>query len=312
MKNAGKPKTNRLRRLYENGKLQSFGFQISVYAIPLTLFAIFWVGVNFNSILMAFQKISFDGTRTFVGFENFGAFFAELRGEMSDTLLRTSILNSFKMFAINLIVCMPLYLLFSFYLFRKFFGSRAILIIVMIPSIVSEFIISLIFKRFVNVVLPNLFGGLPALLEDPKYTFGTMLFFMIWISFSTSLIVYPNAMRAISAEIFESAQIDGAGYWKEFWYITFPLIFPTISTFLIMGVSAIFLNAGPAVAFFQYNAYPECYTMGYYYIAKVMNATNEMGYPMLAAGGIVLTLVSCPMTFGVKYGLEKITPERDL
>lgn len=306
----GRPAKNKKTR---SGSLL---FQCSIYAYPLALFAIFWIGTNFNSLIMAFQNIAIDGTRTFAGFTHFVDFFNGIFGvNGNNALLTTSFVNSIKMFLINLAICMPLYLVFSLYLFKKLPGNRAFLIIVMIPSIVSDFVIAIVFKQIVNTVLPNLFGkfgiDFPELLVDSRYTFGTMLFFMIWLSFSTSLIIYPNAMRAIPDEVLESAQVDGAGMWKEFFYIIFPLIFPTISSFLIMGIAGIFINAGPAVAFFKYGAYSETYTVGYYYIAQVMNAVNETGYPELAAGGIILTIISCPLTFGAKYLFEKISYEEN-
>lgn len=301
------------KSLLDSGKVQSFIFQFSIYVIPITLFCIFWIGINLNSVIMAFQNISTTGERSFAGFANFGSFIAKIVSGDS-TLLRTSFLNSLLLFVLNFALSMPLYILFSFYLFKKLPGSRIFVIIVMIPSIVSEFVISLIFKRFVNVVIPGVFNQLwgitvPPLLADPRYTFGTTIFFMIWVSFATSLIVYPNAMRSIPGEIIESASIDGAGFWKEFWYIVFPLIFPTLSTFIVMGVAGIFTTTGPAVAFYQYNAYPEVYTVGYYFIALTMTATDETGYPEMAAGGLVLTIISCPLTFGIKYLMEKLTPE---
>lgn len=314
MKNGASSAVNKWKK---SGKLSSFAFQLAIYLVPLTLFVVFWFGTNVNSLAMAFQKIDFDGQRTPNGFANFKSFIDKLFNAEDNTLLQTSMVNSIKMFVINFIVSNPLYILFSFYLFKKLPGNRVMLILIMVPSIVSEFIISLIFKRFVNVVIPNVYGQImnvspdafPKLLEDSRYSFATMLFFMIWVSFSTSLIVYPNAMRAISPEVIESAHIDGAGYWAEFWHIILPLIYPTFTTFAIIGVSSIFVNVGPAVAFYQFKGYPEVYTVGYYYTSMVMNATNETGYPELAAGGLLLTLVACPITYGTKYLLEKFTPE---
>ena len=303
-----------IKRLKKNANWKSLLFQISIYFYPLLLFCVFWVGTNVNSIVMAFQNISaLDGTRSFAGLKNFGDFLNGIFGQSDNALLRTSFINSFKMYFINLSICMPLYLLFSFYMFKKMFGSKIYLIIIMLPSIVSSFIVSLIFKRFVNVVLPDIFSEFgvefPVLLQDPQYTFGTMLFYMIWLSFSTSLIVYPNAMRAIDPQILESARIDGAGFWREFWSIIMPLIMPTISTFIVIGVSDIFITSGPLVEFFQWNAYPEVYTFGYYFTAKTMTASNEFEYPLMAAGGLILTLMSTPITFLVKWLLEKVTPE---
>ena len=291
--------------------LQSILFQISIYFYPLALFCVFWIGTNTNSIIMAFQNISaLDGTRTFAGFDNFVEFFEGMFGQSDNVLLRTSFLNSFKMFFISFFTTMPLYLLFSYYIFKKFTGTRIFMILIMLPSIVSGFIIALVFKRFVNVVFPSVFGdNFPDLFNDPNYTFGTCLFYMIWLSFSTSLIVYPNAMRSIDPQILESARIDGCGCWREFWSIIFPLIMPTLSTFIVLGVSDIFITSGPIVTFFQFDAPPEVYTFGYYFTAQVKTATNESGYPLMAAGGLILTVLSCPATFLVKWLLEKVTPE---
>ena len=47
------------------------------------------------------------------------------------------------------------------------------------------------------------------LLYSEKYAFGTTIFYGIWLSFGMSLIVYPNAMKEISSQIIESAQLDG-------------------------------------------------------------------------------------------------------
>ena len=45
---------------------------------------------------------------------------------------------------------------------------------------------------------------------------------------STVALLYLAAMQAIPADLYESAAIDGAGRWKQFWHITVPMIRPTI------------------------------------------------------------------------------------
>ena len=291
-------------------ELKKYGFILSVFAYPAILFLIFYVGININSILIAFQKIDLDGTKTFAGLANFKYFIESIK---SNPIVGTSLKNSILIYVINLVVCMPLYLIFSYYIFKKFFGSKVFRLIVMVPSIVSTFIVCLLFKKFVESALPsiaNMFGvkNFPILLSDPKYTFGTMIFYMIWISFSTSLIVYPNAMDSVDGSIYESARVEGAGLLQEFWYIVLPLIYPTVSTFLITGVAGIFTAEGPLVSFYMYSAPPEVYTFGYYMTCKVMTASNNLDYPYLAAGGLIITLISAPMTYLVKYLLDKSDP----
>lgn len=287
-------------------------FVWSILAYPLLLFAVFYVGVNFNSIIMAFRKFNFDGSVVFAGFSNFGEFFEEISGD--GTLLNISLVNSLKMYFINLIICMPLYIFFSYILFVKFPMHKLIRAIVLIPQVVSTFVITLLFQKFVNGVLPALFNSMgiqdfPILLTDPKYSFGTTLFYMIWISFSVSLIVYPNAMNEIPGEILESAEIDGInGMFQELYYMILPLIFPTLSTFLITGFAGILTATGPILEFYMYSAMPEVYNMGYYFLVKVMKGSETFDYPVLAAGGLIMTLIMAPLTNLLKYILDRIGP----
>lgn len=298
------------RSVLTKKELKKYGFILAVFAYPAILFLIFYVGININSILLVFQKIDLGGGKTFAGFDNFAFFFESIR---NNPIVGTSLKNSLLIYVLNLVICMPLYLIFSFYLFKKFFGNRIFRLIVMVPSIVSTFIICLLFKKFVESALPSIANMLgvkdfPMLLSDPKYTFGTMIFYMIWISFSTSLIVYPNAMDSIDGAIYESVRVEGASLLQEFWYIVMPLIYPTISTFLITGVAGIFTAEGPLISFYMYSAPPEVYTFGYYMTSKVMTASNNLDYPYLAAGGLVITLISAPLTYFVKYLLDKNDP----
>lgn len=285
-------------------------FVWSILAYPLLLFVIFYIGVNFNSLIMAFRKFDFDGSVSFAGFSNFAEFFTAVAEDGS--LLNISLINSLKMYFINLIICMPLYIFFSYLLFKKFLFHKGIRAIVLIPQVVSTFVITLLFQKFVNGVLPALFGAFgvedfPVLLTDPKYSFGTTLFYMIWISFSVSLIVYPNAMNEIPGEVMESAAIDGInGMFQELYYMILPLIFPTLSTFLITGFAGILTATGPILEFYMYSAMPEVYNMGYYFLVKVMKGSETFDYPVLAAGGLVMTLVMAPLTNLLKFFLDKV------
>jgi len=294
--------------------IKKYSFIVSMMIYPAILFFIFYVGVNVNSVLLAFQKVDIAGRISFNGLNNFKNFFSLLIA--GDNLVSASIFRSLSMFAINLVICMPLYIIFSFYLYKKFIFYKIFRMIIMIPAIVSTFIICLLFKKFVDLALPQLMAQLgisdnfPKLLSDQRYTFQTTLFYMIWVSFSTSLLVYPNAMNAIGVQIIESAEIDGVNIFQELWHIVLPLIYPTISTFLITGVAAIFIQQGPLMAFYMYNAPPETYNFSYYMLVEVMTNTssNYLKFPLLAAMGVIITLISAPVTYIVKFILDKNDP----
>lgn len=288
--------------------IKKYGFIWSILIYPTILFLIFYVAVNINSIILAFQKIDYQtGQAEFAGFANFIRFGELVAG---DALFQTSIINSLKMYVINFVISVPLMILFSFYIYKKMPMSAVFRLLVMIPSIISSFIMCMLFQKLVENGLPDLFRNLfgiefPKLLSDERYTFGTCLFYMIWISFSTSLLVMPNAMKEIPEEVIESAQLDGVSHLKELWYIVIPLIMPTLSTFIVTGISGIFSNVGPVHMFYMYDAFPEVYNVGYYLLRMTLIAETSASYPFLSAAGIVFTLIIAPLTFLVKWLLER-------
>lgn len=295
---------------FKRATFNKYIFIGSVLFYPGLLFCIFYIGVNINSIIMSFQYISNEGLRSFAGLNNFINFINSLK---NDPIVSISIINSLKVYILSLVICMPLYLIFSYYIFKKLFAHKTIRILIMLPSVISSFLSCLMFKQFVEGALPNIAGSLgyinfPKLLSDSRYTFGTTLFFSIWMSFSVSLIVYPNAMNGISHEIIESSHIDGANQFQEFFKIVLPLIFPTISTFLILGFAGIFGNAGAIMAFYMFDAYPEVYNYAYYMTVRVVMDKTGNNYPILSAGGMILTLIVAPLTYFLKYLLEKYGP----
>ncbi len=290
-------------------------FVYSLIGYPLILFAIFYVAINFNSIILAFQRI--DGTgKHFAAFDNFKTFLSEMFGQ--GNLLAYSFRNSIKMYFVNLVICLPLYVFFSYLLFKKCFLNKAVSFLVMIPAIMSGLVIALVFVNFIGnngaVTYVTKKMGLNGgkwinLLYSEKYAFGTTIFYMIWLSFSTSLIVYPTAMRGISPEIFESSKIDGVtNMFQELWYIILPLIYPTLTTFLITGFAAIFTSGGPILEFYYTQAPDYVSNMGYYFTKMILVDGNDFSYPKYAAGGIILTIIVAPLTILLKWALEKFGP----
>lgn len=308
-------KFNKKKKLTKKNA-SKYGFCYGMLAYPLLLFIVFYIGVNASSIIMSFQEYHLTGSPTFVGFSNFKAFIKDIAG--NNELLKISLTNSLKMYSISLVICMPLYLIFSYLLFKKVRGHKFIRFAIMIPAVVSTFIFCLVFKYFVGEPLQQIMGAFgvknfPNLLKDLNTQFGTTLFYDIWVSFTMSMIVYSNAMNAIDNEIIESAQLDGVNNMlQEMWYIVLPLIFPTISTFLITGFAGILSAGGSIMLFFTYGADPVVYNMGYYYTVKVANVPNQLGYPVLAAGGLMMTVLVAPLTLLLRWILDKVSPVSDV
>ena len=307
-------------------KAKEYLFVASFLVYPLFLFIVYYVCVNFNSILMAFREpvaTSYNGG-DFVGFQNFETFLGRFFGENAS--LGSAFWNSIKTYFINLIICMPLYLLFAYMIFKKCFMHKTIRTISMLPQIISGFVIGMLFKIFIygnNAPLTKILHAMgvdvatQGVLYTPSLAYGVIIFYTIWLSFGTNLVVYPNAMKEVGDEIYESARLDGVTTaWQEMRYIILPLIFPTISTFLITGIANIFTNDLGLLSFFNVSAtsadvIPDTLdNIGFYY-TRMLLVGKQIDYPVLAAGGLLMTLVVAPLTLLVKFLLDKFGPSTE-
>ena len=58
----------------------------------------------------------------------------------------------------------------------------------------------------------------------------------IWVQVGYQMVVFLGGLQAIPASCLDSARVDGAGPWRRFWWITLPLLRPTILFVLVTGI----------------------------------------------------------------------------
>lgn len=97
------------------------------------------------------------------------------------------------------------------------------------------------------------FGGEPIYFLASKRWFRTVLVISsIWKEIGWGSIIYLAALSGVDPQLYEAAEIDGCGKWKQTWHITLPGIAGTISIMLILRLGSI-LNAGFEQIFILYN-----------------------------------------------------------
>lgn len=285
-------------------------FYCALIALPILQYCIFYIGVNFNSVLLAFRRYDLgQGEYQWVGFANFSRAFNNL---VSLPDLKFAFKNSLLAFGCSMIIGIPLALLFSYYIFKKFIGYRFFKVILFMPSIISAMIMSVIFSTFVNRVVPFIFQQyfnvqVEGLLSNVDTLLPTMIGYTIYIGFGTNILLYVGAMSNISDSVIESAQLDGAGYFQELWHIIIPMIWSTLATFLVVGLTGVFTNQINLYPFFSDKADTRVYTYGYYLYVKTVTSTT-IEYPYLAALGLIFTAIAAPLTLIVKKLLNKFGP----
>ena len=301
-----------------SNKKREILFVASILLIPLITFVVFYIYQNFSSFLLAFQKIDLAGKRYFVGLDNFEEFFVGLSNNAQSGI---SFLNSVKSWLINFSITIPLYLIFSYYIAKKMPFSKFVNFIVLMPQVVSTFLYSLVYIQFVENALPTvmnkLFGviNFPNIIWNNSTAYGNNLFFSIWLSFGTSVLVYSNAIRSIDNEIFESARLDGVNDVQEFFSIILPLIWPTLTTMVVTSVTSIFTWSGSLMVFYMYDAPPHIWGLGYFFTRTVKvsmaNGTEYLSYPTVATSGFVAMMFTAPIVFLVRYLMNKFDKTAD-
>lgn len=287
-------------------------FYWCVLAFPLFQFLVMYVYVNFNSILMAFQSytINQDGSSTigWVGLANFKEFFHEFS---VNEHMSSRFLNSLIVYAWNICLTTVLGILFSYYVYKKYPGSSAFRVILMLPSVISGIVLVMIFKYLVERVLPELGAKwgmeFPKLLTSSGYSLlFVILAFNTFCGFGSSVLMYSNAMSRIPDSLVEYAQLEGCTPFKEFWHITLPLAYPTIETFLVVGVANIFIDQANLYTFHNDKAAFDIQTIGYYlYITVQKNSTTRSQYNYASAIGLTLTAVTIPLVMGARWLFDK-------
>lgn len=308
---AVKEKINKAGLFGNSSKRRDLLFVLLLLIWPTLQFCVFYIGVNFNSFIMMFQTQTRVGTEIVVD-TNISYFVDNwnwLKNEVFTTgIFPTMIKTSLLSWLVGILIGSPLGLLFSYYISKKFRGSQFFRIILYLPSIISAFVLIIMYKYMLNYPIAKslgVFGSLTG--NSPLATRLFLIFgFNIWVGFGTSVLMYSNSMSEIEPEIFESAALDGASGFKEFFHISFPMIWPTYSVFFVNSVAFLFSNQANLYSMYGPDCNPDMYTFGYY-MFKTVNSSRTY-YPQMALLGILLSAIAIPLTFGVRYLMEKFGP----
>jgi len=101
--------------------------------------------------------------------------------------------------------------------------------------------------------------GLPAIdwLGNPAWATVAITLLAVWRSFGYGLVIYVAGLQAIPESLYEAAQLDGAGPWRQLRDITLPLLTPTtlfvavlttVSLFQIFAEPYVMTRGGPLYA----------------------------------------------------------------
>lgn len=283
-------------------------------ALPLTQFAIMFVGVNINSILLSFKQ--YDADMNYVWTLN--NFVDVFRDFMYDGYITECIKNSVMFFFIKQVTTILPSLLISYYLYKKLPFSNGLRILLYIPSVISSVVTITVFYYICDRGFPQLVEWLTGnsealgLLVNSDTRLGTVLFYNIFYGLAGAWLFYSSAMAGIDEGVSEAACIDGASLWQEFRYITMPLIYPVFITFFVSGLAGVLIGDYGMYAFSKASGGDALVpTMGYYFTSGIVKDTVGTTYPHYAALGLVMTFLSSIIVFSARAFMHKHDPMRN-
>lgn len=287
--------------------------------VPVLNFLVFYVYQNFSTVMMAFEKYSaVEGGigyhAAFAGLDNFVAIFRMLNNGKW-----YMVTNSLVVFVVKTGIGLALAVIFSYYIYKKSRFSEFFRVLLFLPSVISSVILVVIYRYCIGDIYQELSGAEFGLLTT--HGWGCVLFFNVWASFGTNVLMFSGAMSGINDSVVEASKIDGASVVQEFIHVTIPMIFPTLTTFVIIGIAAIFVDQAHLYTFFVEDA-QGMETVGYFLYVQALRSdvvakgieTKKLvylSYPEISAFGLLITAVIVPLTFVLRKLFNRFGPSEE-
>lgn len=231
--------------------------ELHVMLIPAVVFTTVFAYLPIFGLVMAFQDFkSLMGFREspFVGLKQFQYIFT--MPSFRTAFVNTMIISFFK---IILSILVPLILSLMLNEVTKSWFKRSVQTIVFIPYFFSWAILAgMILEIFaydgiINNTMMHLFGMEPtAFLVSNKYFRTIIIGSDVWKGMGYNTVLLLAAITNVDPTLYEAAQVDGAGRWKQVLHVTLPSILPMVAVLTVLGLGNI-LNAGFEQILIMYN-----------------------------------------------------------
>lgn len=212
-----------------------------LFLLPAFLvFGLFQWYPIFNNFLLAFQEYTPGLEPSWVGLANYEAVLADERFYLAlqNTLTYVGICLVFG-FVVPIGVAIAISLLRR----GKGFFRLAVYVPNILPAIATYIIWGWIFNPQFGLLnqIGGWLGAEPVLwLVDKNLVLVSLALMATWAGFGSTAVLYMASLTAISSEMYEAAELEGAGVWARIRYITLPSLAPTINLMLILQLLATF------------------------------------------------------------------------
>lgn len=201
----------------------------------LALFVCFNTIPLIRGVIYSFTNFKGFGSYDWVGLRNYADLFTDAR-------VGKSYWFTFKLAVVTTVVVNVLSLLLALALnsairAKSFFRGAYFL-----PNILGSLVVAYIFNYFFTYILPAVADmiGINALrtsiLSNPSTAWIGVMIVCAWQAIAMNTIIYISGLQTVPEDVYEAGGLDGATGWKQFKYLTFPLIIPFFSINMVLCI----------------------------------------------------------------------------
>jgi multiple sugar transport system permease protein len=238
---------DRGRRRSPRRWLRDGGLSTLVIALPMILvFGVFsWFPIG-RALVMSVQETNLVTAPVFVGLDNFVFV-------LQDPLLGKAVQNTLWFALLALVFGYPLPLAAAVLMsevrrMRGLFSALAYL-----PVVVPPVVAVLLWKFFYDPSDTGVFNTIAGWfglgpypwLQDATSAMPSLVLEATWAAAGGTVIIYLAALVGVRTELYEAAEVDGAGVWRKIWHVTLPQLRGVLFITLILqviGTSQVFLE----------------------------------------------------------------------
>lgn len=196
---------------------------------------LFTIGPVLVSLYLSFTEYNILTAPKWIGLANYVELFGE---RLFWQALRVSAIYSIVSVPLGLLLALGLAVLLN----HKMRSSMLFRSIYYLPTVISGVGVAMLWRwlfnaefGIINVLLGKVGIDGPAWLLDAKWALPALIITSLWGIGGTTLI-FLAGLQGIPHELYEAAEIDGAGHWSQFRSITLPLISNVTFFNLVLGI----------------------------------------------------------------------------
>lgn len=207
-----------------------------LFLLPAVLgFVVFFAWPAVRGLYLSFTDYNLLSDPTFVGIQNY-------RDIAADPVFWNSMAVTLQYVLINIVV-QTLAALFLAVLLHRFTKSMVIRGVVMLPYLIANVIVALVWYWLADYNLGLINSAMDAIgldrigfFGDQQYAMTTIALVNVWRHLGYTTLLIFAGLQAIPGDVYEAAAVDGAGEWRVFRSITLPLLRPVLAFVLVVTV----------------------------------------------------------------------------